>query len=125
MPEEYLQRREIDQFILDEIDSVPHLEALLLLWNQRPKAWPLPEMAAALYIPPDQTLPIMQDLTRRGLADFESGHYLYRDTPERNDLIGKVDRMYRREVVRISTMIHSKPSASVRAFARAFRFKKD
>lgn len=125
MPEEDLQRREIDQFILDEIDSVPHLEALLLLWNQRPKQWPIQEMAAALYIPQDQALPIMQDLTRRGFAFFESGHYSYRDIQERNDLISRVDRMYRREVVRISTMIHSKPSASVRAFARAFRFKKD
>lgn len=125
MPEEDLQRREIDQFILDEIDSVPHLEALLLLWNRRPKQWQLDEMAAALYIHPDHALPIMQDLTRRGFASFESGNYSYRHTPERSDLIGKVDRMYRREVVRISTMIHSKPSASVRAFARAFRFKKD
>jgi hypothetical protein len=30
-------KKEVDQFILDEIDSVPHLEALLLLWNTRPK----------------------------------------------------------------------------------------
>ena len=27
----------VDQFILDEIDSVPHLEALLLLWRSAPQ----------------------------------------------------------------------------------------
>ena len=27
---------EVRQFLLDQIDSVPHLEALLLLWNSRP-----------------------------------------------------------------------------------------
>jgi hypothetical protein len=37
----------------------------------------------------------------------------------------RVDTAYRREIVRISTMLHSKTSPSVREFARAFRFKKD
>jgi hypothetical protein len=36
-----------------------------------------------------------------------------------------VDATYRRELVRISSMIHSKPSPAVRQFARAFRLKKD
>lgn len=26
-------------FILEQIESVPHLEALLLAWNSRPQAW--------------------------------------------------------------------------------------
>jgi len=36
-----------------------------------------------------------------------------------------VDETYRREVVRVSTLIHSKPSSPVRDFARAFRFTKE
>ena len=28
---------EVYEFILDQIESVPHLEALLLLWNSRPQ----------------------------------------------------------------------------------------
>ena len=42
---------EVDRFIAEQIDTVPHLEALLLLWNSRPKAWTVPEMAHALYVP--------------------------------------------------------------------------
>jgi hypothetical protein len=82
-------------------------------------------MAEALYISPEATQPILLDLKQRGFAKLESGRYVYHTTAERNELIAKVDRTYRRELVRISTMIHAKPSAAVRAFARAFRFTKD
>jgi hypothetical protein len=40
-------------------------------------------------------------------------------------LLEAVDAIYRKDVVRISSMIHSKGSAGVREFARAFRIKKD
>jgi hypothetical protein len=36
-----------------------------------------------------------------------------------------VDSIYRRELVRVAGMIHSKASSAVLDFARAFRFKKD
>jgi hypothetical protein len=37
----------------------------------------------------------------------------------------QVDAAYRRDLVRISTMIHAKASSAVREFARAFRLKKE
>ena len=49
MSEEWV-RKAVDQFIVNEIESVPHLEALLLLWNTRPRQWPMDEMAKALYV---------------------------------------------------------------------------
>jgi hypothetical protein len=33
--------------------------------------------------------------------------------------------MYRREVVRVSNMIHAKPALALRDFAQAFRFTKE
>jgi hypothetical protein len=44
---------------------------------------------------------------------------------EQNEMMRVVDSAYRRDLVRISTMIHSKASPAVREFARAFRFKKE
>ncbi len=35
----------VDQFIVDEIDSVPHLEALLLLWRGTPQHFSVAEIA--------------------------------------------------------------------------------
>lgn len=52
MTEQVPSIQDADKFILDEIDSVPHLEALLLLWNNRPKQWTSREIADALYVAP-------------------------------------------------------------------------
>jgi DNA-binding IclR family transcriptional regulator len=125
MAEDELQRQELDRFILDEVDSVPHLEALLLLWNNKPKHWAVEEMAKALYISQEATHSILQDLRQRGFAQSDNDHYSYDPGYDREHLIQKLDRTYRREIIRISNMIHSKASPSVREFARAFKFKRD
>jgi hypothetical protein len=121
--------QEVDAFVQDEIDSVPHLEALLLIWRTRPKTWSSHEMARALYVGDDVAEKILHGLTQRELisSDAESNpRYHYESEPENKDkLMQKLDETYRRELVRISAMIHSKASPAVREFARAFRFKKD
>ena len=43
----------VDQFLQDQIDTVPHLEALLLLWNSRPKPWSVVDMADGLFVAPE------------------------------------------------------------------------
>jgi predicted ArsR family transcriptional regulator len=123
-------RAKVDQFILDEIDSVPHLEALLLVWNRRPRQWSAEQMARELYVQPERAAKILQDLANRSLisASRETGpaFFFYESkSSERDDLLDAVDRIYRAEVVRVSTMIHAKASPAVRDFARAFRFKKE
>jgi predicted transcriptional regulator len=120
----------IYQFILDQIESVPHLEALLLLWNSRPQPWTVDNLSSRLYVARDSVNALLQDLTRRKLIVLESGppegyRYASDSTTEQDELIAALDALYRREVVRISTMIHSKPSASVREFAKAFRFTRE
>ena len=121
--------REVYQFVLDEVDSVPHLEALLLLWNSRPQPWTLDNIAKRLYVASSTAAALVQDLSRQGLATIIPGspeQYGYGPQSEEKDmLISRLDAIYRREVVRISTMIHSKPSSRVRDFARAFRFTKE
>jgi hypothetical protein len=118
-------RQVVDAFILDEIDTVPHLEALLLLWNSRPQQWSFETMANAIYLSVDDTQSVIADLDRRGFVTLtDDRRFLYRSS-DRDQLVEQVDKIYRREVVRISNMIHSKPAASLREFARAFRLKRD
>jgi hypothetical protein len=116
---------QVDEFILEQIESVPHLEALLLLWNSRPKQWSLEQMASALYISTDASLDILEDLKKRNLVLDHSGYYSCNSEFKPDGLIEAVDRTYRRELLRITRMIHSKAPPSVREFARAFRIKKD
>lgn len=117
------------EFILENIDSVPHLEALVLLWNSRPVAWTPEELASRLYIPGEKVANLLADLVRVQLIAKSTGSsakfsYNLR-SEEQDEMMRLVDSAYRRDLVRISTMIHSKTSPSVREFARAFRIKKE
>ena len=128
MPEQGPQT-DVYEYILEKIESVPHLEAIILLWNSRPVGWSSDELASRLYVPSERTVEILQDLIRQQLVQQTAGSpprfsYLPRND-EQNEWMTRVDTAYRREIVRISTMLHSKASPSVREFARAFRFKKD
>jgi len=121
--------REINEFLLAHIDSIPQLEALLLVWNTKPKAWTVAELAPRLYIPGDVASFVLADLVRKGLlvaftGDPESFRYAS-ESEQQDRLIAAVEETYRRELVRITNLIHSKPSAAVREFARAFRFKRE
>ncbi len=126
MTEPY-EQQEIDRFILEAIDSVPHLEALLLVWGDRPRAWADEEIAKRLYLETAAASRILQDLARRGLIAAVPGRAKeFRYEPgERDQLLLAVEAAYRRDLVRISTMIHQKAPASVLEFARAFRFTKE
>lgn len=115
----------VDEFVLKQIESVPHLEALLLLWKSRPKQWTVEQMAHALYISEEATHALLQDLKQRDLGKEDSGAYAYNSDSRHDGLIEELDKTYRRELLRITRMIHSKAPLSVREFARAFRFKKD
>ncbi|WP_348269841.1 hypothetical protein P8936_00075 [Edaphobacter paludis] len=126
MNEETLHTKEVDAFILDQIDTVPHLEALLLLWNNRPKQWTVEEMANALYVSSGVARNILQGLTRRGLLARHGVPELYRyESGKRDGLVQAIDAAYRRNLIRISRMIHSKAAPGIREFAQAFRFTKD
>ncbi|HUY94493.1 MAG TPA: hypothetical protein VMU71_04320 [Terracidiphilus sp.] len=117
------------QFIHENVDSVPHLESLILLWNSRPVGWTEEELASRLYIPREQVRTVLRDLIRlqavQEIAGLPTRYSYLPGTEEQDDLMRGIDDAYRRDLVRISTMIHSKASSSVREFAKAFRFKKD
>jgi predicted ArsR family transcriptional regulator len=124
-----ISEEEVYRFILNQIDSVPQMEALLLLWENRSKQWSENEIAARLYVGVDTVRNIMQELLRRRLvaASTESPkRFWYETRPGDGDsLIEAVAATYRRDLVRVSTFIHTKASSAVRDFADAFKFKKD
>ncbi|HWR17280.1 MAG TPA: hypothetical protein VN577_20795 [Terriglobales bacterium] len=120
------RRAKVDQFIVEQIDSVPHLEALLLLWNSRPNPWSSERMARALYVRTDVASKILAGLVQRELIVADDDSFRCEEhSPETSQLLGDLDAIYRKEVVRISSIIHSKASAGVRDFAKAFRFTKE
>jgi hypothetical protein len=122
-------RADVEQFVRDEIDTVPHLEALLLVWRGRGKSWSEVEMASALYVPQEVAARILANLEEKELLLRVSGEevrYCYRSGSEtRDELISGLNAAYQYDLIRISRMIHSKAPSGVREFARSFRFTKE
>lgn len=120
---------DVYEFIHENMDSVPHLEALILLWNSRPVWWTREELASRLYVPPEKVSDLLRDLIRMQFVVETPGppqRFSYSsESDEQDELLMSLDSAYRKDLVRISTMIHSKASAGVREFARAFRFKQE
>jgi predicted transcriptional regulator len=120
---------EVFRFILHQIDTVPHLEALLLLWRKRPLGFTESELSAQLFVDANTVSEIVKNLQRRELiaatADA-SREYRYEAKSAYTDaLMQALSDMYSRELISISKLIHSKTASAAQDFARAFKFTKD
>lgn len=119
---------EILRFLEANIDTVPELETLLMMSRAPERSWIVPEVASRNYITLQRAEDTLNALHRRGLASREATPPTFRFTPASADireLVANLGRCYQANLARIATFIHSKPSASVREFARAFDLKKD
>lgn len=118
---------EVEHFLLDSIDTVPHLEALLLIFQSATTVWTVVDLAARIYVHEKQASGILEDLTRRSLivrVEQAPAKYQYiAPTEAQTRLLEKVAQSYRTQLVQVTRFIHSNASASVRDFARAFRLK--
>lgn len=115
-------RTDIDRFILDRIDSIPQLEALVLLFQQLSASWSVERVARRLWIHAEDARSILQGLMRHQLVMQIGGdgeQCRYQANPDYDRLIQAVTESYRTDTIRISRMIHSKPS-SIRYFMRPF-----
>lgn len=115
-------------FIFENIDTVPHLEALLLIWQSGTESWSAERLAARIYVGVHQAKAILEDLSRRGFVLQDTPEGSYRFTAEwdaQRQLMPRLAKTYSRNLIGVTRMIHSKGSASVREFARAFQIKKD
>jgi DNA-binding IclR family transcriptional regulator len=112
------------RFIADRIESVPHLETLLLLWQNSERGWSTDEVATRVYVSRETAEQILQDLVRHGLVKGNPWRFAA-DWTEGGELMPQLATTYSRHLVQVAQLIHSKASLGVREFARAFQLKKD
>lgn len=121
--------KDVLTFLLEQIESVPHLEALLLMWQHPQDGWSAEQIATRVYVSREAAAALLQDLARRGLITaVTDAQPAYRYDPswdEGGELMPRVASTYARQLVRVAQLIHSKASPGVREFARAFQIKKD
>ncbi|HUG90377.1 MAG TPA: hypothetical protein VML55_06070 [Planctomycetaceae bacterium] len=120
---------DVQRLLSEHISSVAQLEVLLLLREQRERAWSAAEVAKALYTTPEMVAEQLADLERRGLLAFDAGaepQYRYWPaSPELDNQVSRLDTIYRERRVAVITYIYSQPLDKVRTFADAFRLRKD
>ena len=120
---------DVVRFVLDKIDSVAQLEAVLLLRSDPKKEWSAGALAARLYISEAQTGELLLGLRSQGLVAAGDGvPAMYRygpATPEFSQMLDRLAAIYAKQLVAITHLIHSKQKPRVQAFADAFRFRKD
>jgi len=116
---------DLRDFILRYVDSVAHLEALLLLRSATETAWEAPVVASRLYISAEQAGEVLAQLCDEHLLVCENGLYRYGgQPPEHLAMIDRLADSYAKQLIPITNLIHSKPRR-IRQFADAFKFRKD
>jgi hypothetical protein len=116
------------RFVEENLDTVPQLETLLLMSEAPDRSWLVADVASRNYISEKRAEETLNALHRRGLVSVEHSPLRYRFDPATEAsraLIAELAHYYRKSLSRITTFIHSKLSASVKEFARAFDLKKD
>ncbi len=114
------------RLILEAIDSVAELEALLLLREAPGRRWNIHDAGARLYVSRDVAADALAALARRGFLEENAEGFVYRPmSPDMAEDVTVLAQAYSTSLVAVTHMIHSKPSSSVQDFARAFRFRKD
>ncbi|HEY1386060.1 MAG TPA: hypothetical protein VGF43_20715 [Dongiaceae bacterium] len=115
---------DLRDFIFKYIDSVAHLEALLLLRANPREAWDVAKTARRLYVDEQQAGDVLARLCADGLLTCESDVYRYADTSsEQRAMIDRLAEAYRAQLIPITNLIHAKPRR-IREFADAFKFRK-
>jgi len=120
---------DVRQFILDKIDSVAQLEALLLLRANPSDDWDAAAVAKRLYVDdPQARSALNRSLEQKLLVTpaAEPRRYRYQpESPELGRMIDRVAEIYSKHLVPVTNLIHSKPKSRVQEFADAFKFRKD
>jgi hypothetical protein len=115
---------DLREFILRFIDSVAHLEALLLLRASPQTSWDVPTTARRLYTTEEQAGEVLAQLYADGLLTRENDLYRYGSpSAEALSMIDRLADSYAKQLIPITNMIHGKPRR-IRQFADAFKFRK-
>jgi hypothetical protein len=125
---EQAEDQQVLQFILERFETVPHLEAALLIWQNQSTTWTADLLASRIYVSAAIGRNILEDLARHGmLAKAAPAEITYTYDPawEGGAMLPRVADLYRRQLVQVTKLIHSKGPSSVREFARAFQIKKE
>jgi hypothetical protein len=119
---------EVAAFLDAHIDSIPQMEALLLLYEERETGWTAAQIATRIYTDAPRAALLLRHLHQHRLAEQfpgEESQFRYDSRWDAESLMEEVSNAYRTQLIAVTRFIHAKASQSVLDFARAFDLKKD
>ncbi len=119
---------DVREFILQNIDSIAQMEALMLVRADPQAEWDAASISRALYVNEEKAAELLSHMTKRGLFILSgiAGHYKYSTlSPEMEKLVGRVMDSYREYLLPVTHLIHSNSQTRIQKFADAFILKKE
>ena len=115
---------DIRELVVKKIESVAQLEALLFLRDHSGLGFDVGSLARQLFAPEPAVEVALARLQSDGFVKQEQGTFRYEAPPGLSEKVDRLAASYRKHLVPITNLIHSKPSAA-RSFSDAFRFRKE
>lgn len=114
----------VKRFIDAGITSVEQLELLLLLRRTRTRAWTTESASLELRTSPHSIGTRLAELAAQGLIRIDGAEFAYAASPEVDETVGELERVYATYRTRIITLIFDKPPRQISDFADAFRLRR-
>ena len=114
----------VRQFIARHIVSIEQLEILLLLREQRARAWSPAEVNDRIQSSLPSVSDRLADLVHRGLLRRDDDRFRYDAPADQDVIIAELAGEYRDRRYTVIDLIFSKGSDKLKVFADAFRVKK-
>ncbi len=119
---------DVEKFLLKHIDSVAEWEGLLLLRAHPATEWDAQTVARNLYVTEQEAAQLLTNLAAKGFLAVagETVRYRYQVAqPKLETEVARAADLYKRRLIPITNLIHSKAKKRIQAFADAFRIRKD
>lgn len=116
---------DVRKFILEHIDSVADLEALLLLRKDADQHWTTEAVSERLYVDATTAANVLARLAAGGLCVRNANSYRYEPSDhEKRLIVDRLAEIYGQYLIPVTNFIHEKP-ARIQHFADAFRLRRD
>lgn len=120
---------EVQRFLVDHIDSIAELEAVLILREHRDQSWPCGLVADRIYSSEEVTGGLLVKLANRGFLTADGttpGSFRYAPrNQEMARLLDQLAEVYAKYLVPVTDLVHKKSRRNIQGIAEAFKFKKE
>lgn len=116
---------DLRRFIVANIHTVPHLEALMLL-QARGGTWTTAEVGSRIYLDTSRAENLLEELAASHLVSGDGDCWRYEPASSAlNETVCLLAATYTRHVVAVAELIHSRLGRNAIDFADAFILRKD